>query len=173
MAGIREALSALPTRPVIVVAPLIVVLVLVFYYRDRHVKCTEMRHFRASLVVMLADLPPRSAVRFAELTDFAWDRVRIVTGFVPRERDAGCPFDWNWPAGERAALIDAGALTALIFALGDEIAAYRELDGGAISIRGVDSLLTPESAIFELTRKADGGVILTYSESRAAAGSSP
>ena len=168
MAGIRAALSTLPARPVLVVAPLIVVLVLAFYYRDRHAKCTEMKQFRASLAASLAAVPSREAVRFADLTDFAWDRVRVVTGFVPRERGAECPFDWNWQGGERTALIDRGALTALIFALGDEVVAYRELDGSAIEIRGVATLLTPETAIFELTRDADGDVVLIHAEPRAA-----
>lgn len=157
----------MPTKPVIVIAPLIVVLVLAFYYRDRHVKCTEMKQFRVTLAASLAAVPSRQAVRFADFTDFAWDRVRIVTAFVPRERGASCPFEWNWPAGERAALIDGGALTALIFALGDAVVAYRELDGGEIEIRGVDTLLTPESAVFEVTRDADGSMILTHAQARA------
>lgn len=154
-------------------APLIVVLVLAFYYRDRHFKCTEMRQFRASLAASLDAVPSRTAVRFSNFTDFAWDRVRVVTGFVPRERGAACPFDWNWQGSERAALIDRGALTALIFALGDEVVAYRELDGSEIEIRGVVTLLTPETAIFELTRDADGDLVLTHAEPRAAFESPP
>ena len=163
MFGIRRALSALPTKPVLVVAPLIIVAVLAFYYRDRHASCTEMKQFRATLGASLDALASRERVRLADLTDFPWDRVRIVTGFVPRDRGPACPFAWNWADGERAQLIEAGALTALIFARGEQIAAYREIDGSEIAIRGVSSLLTPQTAIFELTRAPEGGVILTRS----------
>ncbi len=169
MGRIRDALAVLPTKPVLVIAPLIIVLVLAFYYRDRHASCTEMHQFRATLGASLDAIPARERVRLAELTDFPWDRVRIVTGFVPRDRSAACPFEWNWADGERAALIGAGALTALIFAQGDRIAAYREIDGSEIAIRGVSSLLTPQTAIFELTRAPEGGVILTRTEPRAGA----
>ncbi len=164
MGRIRDALAVLPTKPVVVVAPLIIVLVLTFYYRDRHSKCTEMKQFRSALYESLATATAGSRLRLADYTDFDWDRVRIVTGFVPRERGSVCPFGWNWPDGERAALIEAGALTALIFGLGNQIAAYRELDDGDVAIRGVTSLLSPQTAIFKLTRDPEGGVILTRSE---------
>lgn len=164
MSGIRRALSALPTKPVLIVAPLIVIVVLAFYYRDRHASCTEMKQFRATLGASLDAIAARERVRLADLTDFPWDRVRVVTGFVPHDRGPACPFAWNWADGERTALIEAGALTALIFAHGEQIAAYREIDGREIVIRGVTSLLTPQSAIFELTRAPEGGVILTRSE---------
>lgn len=123
-----------------------------------------MKQFRANLGASLDSIPARERVRLADLTDFGWDRVRVVTGFVPRDRGAACPFGWNWADGERDALIESGALTALIFAQGKQIAAYREIDGGEVTIRGVSSLLTPQSAIFRLTRAPDGGVILTRSE---------
>lgn len=164
MGRIRDALAVLPTKPVLVIAPLIIVLVLAFYYRDRHSKCTEMKQFRSALYESLATATAGSRLRLADYTDFDWDRVRIVTGFVPRERGSVCPFGWNWPDGERAALIEAGALTALIFGLGNQIAAYRELDDGDVAIRGVTSLLSPQTAIFKLTRDPEGGVILTRSE---------
>ena len=49
MAMIKDALSAVPARPALFIAPLLVVLVLSLYYRDQYNKCVDIKQTRAAL----------------------------------------------------------------------------------------------------------------------------
>jgi hypothetical protein len=45
---IKDALSAIPSRPVLYIAPVIVIVVLLLYYRDLYIKCSDIRQHRES-----------------------------------------------------------------------------------------------------------------------------
>lgn len=167
---IKDALSSLPAKPALYIAPIIAVLVLVYYYWDLHARCTEMRQQRTALSEHLQALPLPTSVRLEELTGFAWDKVRIAVDLKGAQRSVECPFGWNWPAGERDALIETGRLTGLIFGMQDSIVAYLELRGDEIVFRGVDSVLTPETAVFAVSRGRPAGMIELNLSSRAGPG---
>ena len=46
---IKNTLSVMPTRPIVYIVPLMVVLVMSFSYGEIYTKCTDNREFRASL----------------------------------------------------------------------------------------------------------------------------
>jgi hypothetical protein len=163
MAFIRDALSSLPAKPALIVAPLLVVLVLSLYYRDQYNRCAEVRQARDQLNTRLRAIDSPGRFRLADFTDFAWNKVRIVASVQPGTMRNECPFDWNWDDGEREALIDAGLLTAIIFGHGGKVVRYLELRGDEVSFRGAEGNLTPETAVFDLSRKSgrDDGVTLT------------
>ncbi len=160
---IKDALSSLPARPALFIAPVIALLVLVYYYWDLHARCTDLREQRTALTGYLQTLDSPGGFRLAEFTGFAWDKVRIAVDLKGASRSLECPFGWNWAAGEREALIEAGLLTGLIFGFQDSIVAYFELRGDQIAFRGVESVLTPDSAVFSLARAdgSDTAVVLT------------
>ena len=56
MAVIKEALSSLPAKPALFIAPVLVVLVLSLYYRDQYNKCVDIRQTRAELSQHLLSL---------------------------------------------------------------------------------------------------------------------
>ena len=152
---IRDALSSLPTRPVLFLAPLIVVLVLSWYYRDLYTRCSQIRADRDSLSEAILAANPGVRLRLDELTAFAWDQVRIVTGYRPRGRGSECPFDWNWPAGERDALIAAGHLTVLVFARAGAIVRYVEMNGNRIEFPRLEVGLEPAEALFLVRERGE------------------
>lgn len=160
---IREALSAIPTRPVVYIVPVVVILVLTFYYRDLYTKCSTIRQHRIELNEFLRGLDASTHFRLAEFTRFEWDKVRIVTGLKTGTRRIECPFGWNWDSGERESLIESGTLTAVIFGHRDSIVEYMELSGDDVSFRGVGSSLAPADAVFRVDRATgdDDGVTLT------------
>lgn len=163
MAMIKDALSSLPAKPALFIAPLLVVLVLTLYYRDQYDKCVEIRQTRAELNALLRSIDSPGQFRLADFTDFAWNRVRIVASVEPGTINEQCPFDWNWEGDERDSLIASGLLTAMVFGREGKVVRYLELRGDEVSFRDADDNLTPETAIFTLTRESvrEDGVTLT------------
>lgn len=160
---IKNALSVMPTRPIVYVVPVIVVLVLAFYYGDMYARCTDNQQFRASLNELLTATVASGQFRLADATDFGWDRVRVVTNFKPEASGGECPLDWNWPRGERDKLIAAGLLTVLIFVHKGAIVNYLELRHDEVAFQGADASLSPQAAVFGISKNPDhsGGVKLT------------
>ena len=137
MAMIKDALSVVPARPALFIAPLLVVLVLSLYYRDQYNKCVDIKQTRAALQEQLLALGSPAQFRLADFTDFAWNKVRIVASVTADTISDSCPLDWNWDSGERAALIASGRLAALMFGQQGQIVSYLELRGDEIEFRGV------------------------------------
>jgi hypothetical protein len=162
---IRDALSVLPTRPIVYIVPLIMVLVISFYYRDMYTKCTNIKQFRTSLNELLHSADAPAQFRLMDLTDFMWDRVRVVTNFKFERRNLECPFGWNWSSGERESLVASGLLTALIFTQQGTMVEYLELRSDEVAFRGAGSSLTPETAVFGIKTKSvnSSSVTLTLS----------
>lgn len=160
---IRNALSVLPTRPVLYLVPVIVVLVLSFYYWDLYTKCANNNQFRTSLNELLHSMEASEKFRLMDFTGFIWDRVRVVESFKPERRNTECPLDWNWPSGERESLIASGLLTVLIFVHEGIIVGYYELRSDEVAFRGADSSLSPEAAVFSIGTNSinSSGVTLT------------
>jgi hypothetical protein len=157
---IKDALSVLPARPAFIIAPLIAVLVLVFYYGELHSKCDGMKQHRAALNEYLHSADARAPFLLRKFTNFNWDTVRIVSGLKAGGRSVECPFGWNWPDGERDALIESGLLGAIIFGYKGAIVKYLELRGDEVAFRGADSSLTPQTAVFEIEPGDSPGVTL-------------
>ena len=157
---IRRALSVLPTRPIVYLAPLIVIAVLSFYYADLYSRCTAARDFRASLNEALRSNGATSTFRLADATGFDWDRVRIVTGFRPERSGNDCPFGWNWADGEREPLIASGRLTALLFVHKGALVNFLEVRADEVAFADIESSLSAEEAAFSVDSNADGGYSL-------------
>lgn len=162
MAMIKDALSTLPAKPALFIAPVLVVLVLSLYYRDQYNKCVDIRQTRAELNQHLLSLGASARFRLADFTDFAWNKVRIVAAVKPGTISDTCPLDWNWPNGERDALIASGRLTAMIFGQEGQVVRYLELRADEVQFLEAAEQLTPTTAVFDLRRKIGdaGGVTL-------------
>lgn len=166
MAMIKDALSAVPARPALFIAPLLVVLVLSLYYRDQYNKCVDIKQTRAALNEQLLALGSPAQFRLADFTDFAWNKVRIVASVTEDTISDSCPLDWNWDSGERDALIASGRLAAMMFGQQGQIVRYLELRGDQVEFRGAEDSLSPNAAVFEVLRKSgdSGGVTLTLKQ---------
>ena len=162
---INNALSVLPTRPIRFIVPIIVIVVLSLYYWGQYTKCNDIRQFRTSLNESIQSKGISEVFRLADYTDFIWDKVRIASNIKPGERNAECPFGWNWEEGERESLMVAGLLTVLMFGHGESIVGYAELRSDQVEFSGVKSSLTPQAAEFTVAKNSSGnGVSLTLSQ---------
>lgn len=161
MAMIKDALSAVPSKPALVIAPLLVVLVLFLYYRDQYNQCVDMKETQAALHEELLALDSPARFRLADFTGFEWTRVRIVANVTPDTISETCPLDWNWESGERDALIASGQLAAMMFGKQGRIVKYLELRASEVEFRGAEGSLSPRAAVFSVERKSGTGVVLT------------
>ncbi|TNF91012.1 MAG: hypothetical protein JSU67_18260 [Gammaproteobacteria bacterium] len=163
MAMIKDALSALPAKPALFIAPVLIVLVLSLYYRDRYQQCVDIKNTRAEIKQHLHSLGLPAQFRLADFTNFAWNKVRIVARVKPGTVSASCPLDWNWASGERDELLESGLLTVMIFGQQGQIVRYMELRGDELEFHVPKDNLTPEQAVFDVRRKLDdsGGLTLT------------
>jgi hypothetical protein len=166
MAMIKDALSSVPSKPALIIAPLLVVLVLSLYYRDQYIKCVDIRQDRAALNQQLLALGSPARFRLADFTDFAWTRVRIVASVAPDTISDTCPLDWNWDSGERDSLIASGRLAAMMFGQQGQIVKYLELRADEVELREAEGNLSPQAAVFSVVRKSGdaGGVTLTLTK---------
>lgn len=160
---IKEALSALPARPALYIAPVIVVLVLSLYYQDLYSKCSDIKQYRTSLNEFLHSKNRPGQLRLVDFTDFAWNKVRIVAKVDPGTKSDECPFDWNWESGERDTLVTSGLLTAMVFGEKGQVVRYFELRNDEVAFRGADATLTPQTAVFDIGTNYDNGDGVTLS----------
>ncbi len=163
MAMIKDALSTVPSKPALYIAPILVVLVLSLYYRDQYNQCTGIKRERAALNEFLQSIDASQPFRLADFTPFDWNKVRIVAPVKPGTIADECPFDWNWASDERDSLLADGLLTSIVFGQKGQVVSYLELRGDQVEFRDAEGHLTPEAAVFDLRRKSGdpGGVILT------------
>ncbi len=170
MAMIKDALSALPAKPALFIAPLLVVVVLSLYYRDQYRKCVDIKHARDELNQQLRSLQTGSIFRLADFTDFAWNKVRIVASVEAGTISETCPFDWNWAGDERDSLLAAGLLTAVIFGNQGRVVGYLELRADEVEFRGTEGDLTPDAAVFRVEAGAgdSSAVVLSLEASNSA-----
>ena len=163
MAMIKNALSAVPAKPALILAPVLVVLVLSLYYRDQYNQCVDIKQTRAALNEQLLVLGSPAQFRLTDFTDFAWTKVRIVPNVDRDTISDTCPLSWNWASGERESLIASGRLAVMVFAQQGRIVKYLELRGDEVEFRGAEGNLSPQVAVFDVVRKSGDadGVTLT------------
>ncbi len=153
---IRGILNSIPARPVLYIAPLVMVSVLVFYYWDLKNQCTDQvsqREYFRQHVQQAADTG--SLLRLADITSFAWQQVKGFRAFRPQQQSRSCPFKWDWSSQERQNIIDAGQLSVIIFIHEGSIANYIEFQSDRIKIDDFGKILTPETALFRVQRVPD------------------
>jgi len=146
---IHRALNSIPARPVLYIAPLIIVLVLAFYYFSLRSECVERASQRQAFAQYVnAAAESGSALRLSDITDFPWQQVKGFVEFKPRYQTRSCPFGWDWSREQRQELIASGLLSVLIFFNKGTVSNYIEFRGDRILMEDFDKALPPDSAVF-------------------------
>jgi hypothetical protein len=151
---LHKALNSIPARPVLYIVPVIVSLVLGFYYWNLKDECTgraTKREFFRQKVQQAAD--STGILKFADFTEFPWQQLKGFASLKPQRKPRNCPFDWDWSGKERQEIIDAGLLSVIIFFDGGSISNYVEFRNDRIEIDDFEKNLTPETAKFRAVRK--------------------
>ena len=161
---IHEALNSIPAKPVLYIAPLIIVLVMVFYYSSLKNECVGRASQRQTLLQHASEAANSgSTLKLLDITDFPWQQVKGFADFKPQHKTDSCPFGWDWSSGQRQDLINSGLLSVLIFFDKGSVSKYIEFRGDRILINDFDKALTPDSAVFTAKQTGYEGVPIRLS----------
>ncbi len=146
---IHRALNSIPAKPVLYIAPLIIVLVMAFYYSSLKSECVGRASQRQAFLQHASEAANSgSALKLSDITNFSWQQVKGFAEFKPRYQTRGCPFGWDWSSERRQDLITSGLLSVLIFFNEGSVSKYIEFRGDRILMDDFDKALTPDSAVF-------------------------
>lgn len=149
---LNRMLDGMPTRPVVYIVPVVVILVLLFYFTDLKQRCIYQAGLRASFEQAVQNNDQSSIFRLAEITPFTWDKVKIFSKFKPERKAKSCPFGWDWSPEERELIISSDLLTVLIFANKGKLSKYIELNSEQVTFDVFEKSLLPETALFVIKR---------------------
>lgn len=154
---IHRALSSIPARPVLLIAPLLIVVVLAVYYWNLNRECSAQTELRDTFTGAVESAAAAGGIlRLADVFDFQWDHVKGLEKFKPKFLRRDCPFGWDWSKKERQAIIDADLLSVLIFFHEGKISSVVDFRNDRVAMEEFESGLPPETAVFKVDRTNEG-----------------
>jgi hypothetical protein len=114
--GFKEAVSAVPAKPIVATALVATVLAAAWHGYSLHSFCASRAVLTSSLKTWAEGaIVARSPVALDQANPAEWDEVRIATNVAPPANATSCPFGWHWSNDERAAIAADSHLTMLGF----------------------------------------------------------
>lgn len=160
MVNIKGALSSLPSKPALFIAPGIICVVLGLHYSQVYNTCQKQTRLRAQLMDKIGAAAGRSQFRLDQAIPFNWNIVRITQGYKPEKHAINCPFGWGWAEEKRRELADASQITILGFFMGNLFRGFVELDGGKIHFVGTEKPIGIGNAVFDVDKSQAGGPVV-------------
>lgn len=151
---LNRMLDGMPTRPVVYIAPLVVISILIYYFIDLKQRCMYQADLRNHVQHIVQNSQQDTLLRLAEVTPFVWEKVKIFNNFKPERKSKSCPFGWDWSSVERESIISSGQLTVLIFVNKGKLSNYIELKSDHVRFNAIDESLSPDSAIFVVNKSS-------------------
>ena len=152
---IRAAIDAMPAKPGVVAALVLVAGVLSVFYYTTYTACTHNARQRAVLMTGI-EAAAGAKVRFADVMGFAWDKIKVTQGFKPFGKVTSCPFGWDWSEEERHRLASAGLLTVIAFLKGGQPVEVIDVSGEDVTFEDLKDTYMRDEAVFAVTPQ-DGG----------------
>ncbi len=157
--SIRSALGSLPSWPVLVVAPAVILGLGAVSYGPAYLECkrlAEARAFFTSAVESAARQGGRLALDQAVAAP-DWDQVRILQGVKLDGPLLDCPFGWDLTREQRREIVAKGQLGLLSFAGAGEVVTFVEFRGDLIRFEVDDEILARGAAVFVVEAPAGPG----------------
>jgi len=149
---IGRMLHGMPTRPVLVIVPIVMALVIALYYAEKHAECTRNTELRERLYALAEDRLGAS-LSLNEILETDWEHAAILIGFRPEagSKLPDCPFDWGWTKADRQSLAGRGLLNVIALTRDNRVIDYIEFRRDRIDFTGLDNPYTPEEAVFQVS----------------------
>ncbi len=151
--------ASLPNpRPILVIAPALIVLALAYHFGTTYLNCSHHSEYKERLRAGIESAAARSSyLDLAEIADFPWDEAAILVNYKPDVRTTDCPFGWDWSAAERAELVADDLLTLIVFSRRGRIVDHLEYRADWAAFPDGRSPYDRTKAIFEVRRAAGPG----------------
>ena len=154
---IHRALNSIPSKPVMFLAPLLVVLVLISYYWNVKSDCQAQVELRDKFVASVANAGETGQpLRLDELYSANWEFAKTFQNFQPKHRKRSCPLGWDWSDEIRQKLIDSEMMSVIIFFNEGVISHILEFNNARISVDEIDGRATRDHAVFKVDKIVDG-----------------
>jgi len=168
--SIRSALGTLPTWPVLIIAPAIILGLGAVSYGPAYLECkrlAEARDLFTSAVERAAQEGGGTLVLDRAVAAADWDQVRILQGAKPKGPLLDCPFGSDLTREERREIIAGGQLGLLSFAAAGQVVGFIEFRGDLIRFDVNDGVLTRAAAVFvaEAPERTGGAIVLRLAAS--------
>ena len=151
--------ASLPNpRPILVIAPGLIVLALAYHFGTNYQSCSRHQEFRERLRAGIESAASRSMpMRLAEIFDFQWDAATVLVNYKPDARTTDCPFGWDWSEAERAGFVANDLLILIVFSHRGRIAEHVEYRADWAEFPDTSKPYDRNTAIFEVRRPAGPG----------------
>ena len=154
---IHRALNSIPSKPVIFLAPLLVVLVLGTYYWNVKSDCQAQAELRDKFIDSVTDAGESGQLLHLDvLYSNDWEFAKTFQNFQPKHRKRSCPLGWDWSDDLRQELIDSKMMSVIIFFNEGVISHILEFNNARISVDEIDGRVTRELAVFRVDKSVDG-----------------
>ncbi len=160
--SIQAALRSLPTKPGVIIAVVIIVVVGGWQGYSLRAACLQ----RADLMFNLTSAIEAAVVKggdenamhlnLADVVPFAWDEVKIVQNYRPTTASLDCPFGWHWTEQARDKLAADGLLTVLAFFDKGAFVDFMDFSGGLASFEVDDRKIARDQALFSVIPSGTG-----------------
>ena len=167
---IQEALRALPTKPGVIIAIIIIVTVGGWQGYSLREACLQRGDLmsRLSLAIEASAAAggggEAGVLDLAKAANFAWDEVRIVQNYRPTTTSLDCPFGWHWSEETRSELAAKGLLTVLAFFQDGAFIDFMDYSGELAIFEVGDEKIAKKRALFSVTTPAgdEGPFVLRH-----------
>ncbi len=164
---IGRMLHGIPTKPVLVIAPLVIVVILAIYYYEKYSDCTRSTSLREQLYTELRQNIGRT-LSLADILPIEWDQAAILKDYQPAANSKlpDCPFDWGWNQSHRQTLAGQNQLNIIVFFRDEQFIDYVEFRRDVVDFGNVNNPYSAETARFEVNAPAsdNGPILLRESE---------
>ncbi len=163
---IGRMLEGYPSKPAVVVAIILTIGVMSYYYYDLNRTCIGNDTSR-SLLFSLVEKNQSNKIHLVNAIDFKWDNARIIVDYKTEGKSLDCPFGWGWSQEYRQELMSKGMLNMIVFTWKGVVISYLDLDRSMLDFELRETLLTPDKAVFLVRKKEQGkpGYLLFQNES--------
>jgi hypothetical protein len=161
---LKDALAGLPTRPVLYLSSIVLVLGLGYHFITTYQSCRSHAELREGLRAAI-EASADGTVRLSRITDFPWDRADILVNYKPGGSTSNCPFQWDWSRETREHLIAGDLLTVIVFVKDGKLVNYLEYRRDRADFVDVKNPYTPETAVFKVTPSPTNPYIVILSPS--------
>jgi len=146
---LKDALAGLPTRPVLYLSLIVLVLGLGYHFFTTYQSCRSHANLREALRAAIeAGADGTAPVQLSAITDFDWDRADILVNYKPSGSSSDCPFQWDLSRETREQLIAADLLTVIVFLQDGKLVSYLEYRRDWADFIDVKNPYTPETGVF-------------------------
>ena len=145
---IRQALSSVPSKPGVIIAVIVAIATLSFFYSKQYRSCTNIASLRSTLYKGVQQ-KANDVLRLADVIPFEWERARIIIDHQNEGKTLDCPFEWDWTQKQRKQLMANGKLNVIAFAR-KGVNTVVDFSQDRIDFELTDTVYTPDSAVFRV-----------------------